>query len=1029
MPKRQRRATTKDKGKAVATTEPTVTASNKADDTIMDPEDIRDQLAELEARQRRLSRRQENSVLKTAEAKELKDARVRIAKLKATLNDLTAPEEAGEPLITNNEESNDALCEAPGQALGLDRLPPVAHAQTKTGNKRKGLAFPKSHAKKARTATGAIIKTKSKKRDASKQHQKLIRAMLLQQDSIAAGQEMASMPILSGFAATKAGEQQKQFQALVAACQDSEEKKRMRGDKVMVNQARGALRGKYTPQDEKFLIKGMTTPLFAYQFAGSGWMVGREKSEQGPKGGILADSMGLGKTLETIACIAGNPPSRDDLALGLSRTLIVVPANAVNQWVDEIYRHGDGLLAGHYKESAKSNMAYLNKCSIWVTSYHEVSSHYPTNKFIKSQEGIESMTQEDCDAVRMKYSGPLMKMKFLRVVLDEAHAIKNHKSHTSASCLALTSKYRWALSGTPIHNRVEEIYPYMRFLDIEHTSSLYQFTRSYLPTKRNDAPDIIVSLAGLLEAVMLKRSMNTKFFGHALFKLPKPHVLEDVKVPMSREETLIYRYVPSSIRIGAILTIVLRNRRVEDKFRRRAIKEIGKAPGPGLVTNWLLYVLRLRQAVAHPFLLENLMRKEFEVEDYAWLKTQLAEVRTETPLILQIGSWCEEEHQHKSDVEHDDIDERRMMLDRMEESGNSDFMEEAEEIQDDINELCKRCGLPSDNGFQPKCGHLFCRECIENHIAAMNEGVAQGLGCRDCSKLITNIKSRTNKDSQSQKKAPENKGAKQGAWRRATASKHRGREDNVNGIQPTSSSKLESLFIQESDMKSLDKLIPSAKTIVLKNIIMDWHSRYPDDKMIIFTQFVDMGRIIGRILQKEDIDFLYFFGSMSQAKKYQAQEDFTQRPEIKVLVASLQCSGQALNLACANRVFILDLWWNYAMEQQAFGRVYRMGQNKETWRVRIMVKNTIDERMADLQAKKMAAIDAAITDHDSAKLVLTQEELAGLLGRVVFDQHGKIKDIVPDYDDESDEDDEDDDDHHRTAATTESSSQSSSNTQ
>jgi hypothetical protein len=117
----------------------------------------------------------------------------------------------------------------------------------------------------------------------------------------------------------------------------------------------------------------------------------------------------------------------------------------------------------------------------------------------------------------------------------------------------------------------------------------------------------------------------------------------------------------------------------------------------------------------------------------------------------------------------------------------------------------------------------------------------------------------------------------------------------------------------------------------------------------------------------------------------------------------MQCTAQALNFACANRVIILDVWWNYAMEQQAFGHVYRMGQKKETHFGRIMVRNTIDIRLANLQRDKLKTISKEIKDHDSSDLTLTEEDLASLLGRVVRDAEGNIINIEADYDDENDQ--------------------------
>jgi hypothetical protein len=114
----------------------------------------------------------------------------------------------------------------------------------------------------------------------------------------------------------------------------------------------------------------------------------------------------------------------------------------------------------------------------------------------------------------------------------------------------------------------------------------------------------------------------------------------------------------------------------------------------------------------------------------------------------------------------------------------------------------------------------------------------------------------------------------------------------------------------------------------------------------------------------------------------------------------MQCGGQALNLACANRVIVLDPWWNSAVEQQAFGRVHRMGQQKETYLAKVIVRNSVDERLVKLQQKKLEAVGKAIKEHDPSDSDLTAEEIASLIGRVVRDQAGQIVDIQSDYDDD-----------------------------
>lgn len=76
----------------------------------------------------------------------------------------------------------------------------------------------------------------------------------------------------------------------------------------------------------------------------------------------------------------------------------------------------------------------------------------------------------------------------------------------------------------------------------------------------------------------------------------------------------------------------------------------------------------------------------------------------------------------------------------------------------------------------------------------------------------------------------------------------------------------------------------------------------------------------------------------------------------------MKCGGQSLNLQMANRVIITDEWWNKAVEEQAFKRIYRTGQLKETHLVRIMAKDTIDERIIMLQDAKEEIIRAALQD-------------------------------------------------------------------
>jgi hypothetical protein len=244
------------------------------------------------------------------------------------------------------------------------RSVPTMSTTTTFGTKRKFTPQPKEPAKKkARKGKEPPAISGRRGREAQKSNQVIVE-LLRNHDHVAAGREMADLPVLSSFAASTVKDQQKQFQELVTKDATVDTKK-VRGDTVMLGKARVALKGRWTVSGEKYLVKGMKTPLFGYQFVAAGWMVGREKSNKAPNGGILADSMGLGKTVETLACIAGNPPSKEDLDNGLRTTLVVVPANAVAQWINEIWKHGDGIIPSHYKRADMMAEAGRNYAGIW----------------------------------------------------------------------------------------------------------------------------------------------------------------------------------------------------------------------------------------------------------------------------------------------------------------------------------------------------------------------------------------------------------------------------------------------------------------------------------------------------------------------------------------------------------------------------------------------------------------------------------------------------------------------------------------
>lgn len=126
---------------------------------------------------------------------------------------------------------------------------------------------------------------------------------------------------------------------------------------------------------------------------------------------------------------------------------------------------------------------------------------------------------------------------------------------------------------------------------------------------------------------------------------------------------------------------------------------------------------------------------------------------------------------------------------------------------------------------------------------------------------------------------------------------------------------------------------------------------------------------------------------MSHDSRNRAIEEFTEKPECQILLASLKCGGLGLNIIAASKVILIDPWWNNAIEQQAFCRVFRIGQQKSTTMLRLVVKNTVDEAMMAIKERKKIEIDEVMERkaHDEMSLV----DLMRLFGELGEDADGR----------------------------------------
>ncbi|MCZ0716758.1 SNF2-related protein [Aerococcus kribbianus] len=152
-----------------------------------------------------------------------------------------------------------------------------------------------------------------------------------------------------------------------------------------------------------------------------------------------------------------------------------------------------------------------------------------------------------------------------------------------------------------------------------------------------------------------------------------------------------------------------------------------------------------------------------------------------------------------------------------------------------------------------------------------------------------------------------------------------------------------------------------------------------DKSVLVFSQFTSMLKLMEDHLQAMGISYYSITGKTKKQDR-QAQVQAFNQGERKVFLISLRAGGVGLNLTGADTVFLYDLWWNPAVEEQAIGRAHRIGQTHDVEVYRFITEGTIEQRIAELQEEKRVLFDELFAEDGSAKQSLSLEDLQFILG-------------------------------------------------
>jgi DNA repair protein RAD5 len=325
-------------------------------------------------------------------------------------------------------------------------------------------------------------------------------------------------------------------------------------------------------------------------------------------GGILADEMGLGKTIQMLSLIHTHKsetaaearqstrsvssvnqlprlPSiqgRDTVTDAPCTTLVVAPMSLLAQWQSEAEnasREGTLRTMLYYGNEKNADLPALcseanaaNAPDVIITSYGVVLSEFTQ---IASKSGDRAGSRG------------LFSLNFFRVILDEAHSIKNRQSKTARACYEIAAEHRWVLTGTPIVNKLEDLFSLVRFLRVEPWNN-FSFWRTFItfPFESKDYMRALDVVQTVLEPLVMRRTKDMKTpDGKPLVALP-PKQIEILDIELSKAERDVYDYIFT-------------------RAKRTFFANVEAGTVMKAFTSIFAQILRLRQSCCHPILVRN----------------------------------------------------------------------------------------------------------------------------------------------------------------------------------------------------------------------------------------------------------------------------------------------------------------------------------------------------------------------------------------------------------------------------------------
>ncbi|KAL9088072.1 MAG: hypothetical protein Q9159_003270, partial [Coniocarpon cinnabarinum] len=702
-------------------------------------------------------------------------------------------------------------------------------------------------------------------------------------------------------------------------------------------------------------IEGLKVKLLPHQIDGVAWMFDKEVGQRKkngvlPKGGILADDMGLGKTIQALGLIMSNPrpsqqwvkdnPKKKFPEAAGKGTLVVAPLALIKQWEAEIK---DKVLPSHklkvlvhHGQSRTKSFEDLKKYDVVITTYQTLTSEH------------EASSPED-GGLKVGCFG----VHWYRVILDEAHSIKNRNAKMTKGAYALRSVYRWCLTGTPMQNNLDELQSLIRFLQIKPYTELRVWKEQISnPMKSGRGGIAMKRLQYFLKAFMKRRTKDVLQkegglnFGKGGGKGPEEgkgfqivaRNVQTVEVDFNEAEREFYtRFAERT------------EKSLEEMMGSRRSDYIGA----------LVLLLRLRQLCNHRDLIKGNLRQEAAIaekggfssdkdrnlmdDDMNDITSMFSGLTVKTKKCDICQTVIPEDEARAgaircADCEHDLNDQSLM-------SSKSRKREEKKEKKKRRSKKAKKTTNHAAEARKKRNRRVIDDDDDDEEPSDDSEG-EWIVGADQRRKLELGTAG-----------GQEDEDAEGGGEWLVSDDAETSDEDASDNDSTDASADTDSDSDSDSGSEENTASIPSTKVRRLLSIL---RAESDDNKFIVFSEFTSMLDIIEPSLRKAGIRFVRYDGKMRNDDREASLHSLRTDPKTRVLLCSLRCGSLGLNLTAANRVVILEPFWNPFVEEQAIDRVHRLNQTKDVTVYRLTVRDSVEARIIALQEKKRELARAAI---------------------------------------------------------------------